>query len=449
MFVHSLPIPKGNLPEEWGAFWRALPTTQAVFALFGPSASNVGPDATNEPYITKTADLRRRLKRLLSQGSTLSKRLDLLGRVDRVAYTETGSDLETALLLYTASRHFFGDRARKRLHLHPPAVLRLTWENAYPRVYVTHRIALRGLEHTYGPFPSRVAAERFLDGSLDLFLLRRCTDDLHPDPAFPGCVYSEMKKCLAPCFRGCSDPRYADEASAVRDYLSTRGASLFSILQQERDDASAALDFERAAQLHTRAQKVKTTAQQAAPLVHPLARLDAILVQPAAATSPEDAGQVALFRVRAGMLFGPALYSVQGMLHPNEQSGSSSLFAHPTALGPTPLPEGETTPPKATRGLLEERLQDVLAQLESQTAAVRPQADRITDHLAILSRWYYRPIASRKGEIFFRNADGNFPLPKVLRGISRVFRGARAPEDQEAPATAAIEGPVSIPITET
>jgi hypothetical protein len=412
-------------------------------------ASDGPPNAASGPYITKTADLRRRLKRLLSPGSVISKRLDLLGRVNRIAYTKTGSDLETALLLYAANKEFYGDRARQRLHLRLPAMLRLTWENAYPRVYVTHRIALRVLEHTYGPFPSRVAAERFLDSSLDLFLLRRCTDNLHPDPAFPGCVYSEMKKCLAPCFRGCSDSRYAAEAVAVRDYLATRGTSLFTILQQGRDTASASLDFEQAAQLHALAQKVKATAQQAAPLVRPLAQLDAILVQPAAATSQEDAGQVALFRVRAGVLFGPAFYSVQGMLHPNEQSGSSSLFAHPAALEPTPMPEGETTPPKATRGLLEERLSDVLEQLEVQAAAVRPQADHIADHLAILARWYYRPIASRKGEIFFRDANGNFPLPKILRGISRVFRGTKDPEGQDAPATAATEGPVSTPVTET
>jgi hypothetical protein len=36
---------------------------------------------------------------------------------------------------------------------------------------------------------SRAAAEKFLNDSLDFFKMRRCVEDLHPDPAFPGCIY--------------------------------------------------------------------------------------------------------------------------------------------------------------------------------------------------------------------------------------------------------------------
>ncbi len=443
MFAHSVSIPEKNLAADWQALWQQLPASAAVFALHGPSGK-----IDDEPYITKTANLRRRLRRLLSPDTTVSKRLNLLGRVGRISYTETGSDLETALLLYTATRHAFGDRVRKRLHLRPPALLRMAWENAHPRVYATNRVALRALEHTFGPFPSRLAADRFLDDSLNLFLLRRCTDDLRPDPAFSGCIYSEMKMCLAPCFLGCTEQRYAEESEAVRAYFATRGASLLAALEQDRNAASAALDFEQAAQLHARIQKVKAITQQAAPLVHPLAQLDTVILQPAfyasqAALSMHEmpapdmpstghAAYVAVFLIRAGVFYGPALYSVQGMVHPNEQSGSSSLFAHPTALAPTPLQASETATPKAARSLLEGRLRDLLEQLETQVAANRPQPDLIADHLALLVRWYYRPAAKRVGEIFFRDASEDFPLLKILRGISRVARGARNPEDAEA-----------------
>lgn len=434
MFAHTVAIPESHLPEAWDALWSAIPTTTAVFALYGP-------DAASEPYITKTANLRRRLKRLLSPDATTTKRLNLRGRVHQIAFTETCSDFETALLLYSATRRFFGERARKRLHLRSPALLRYTEKNAYPRLYVTHRVSLRGLEHTYGPFPSRVAAERYLEESLNLFLLRRCVDDLHPDPAFPGCIYSEMKMCLAPCFQGCSDERYAAEAGTVRDYFATRGASLLTALERDRNAASTALDFEKAAQIHSRLQKVKAIAQQAAPLVHPLAHLDAVIVQPATLTP--EAEQVAIFRLRAGVLFGPAMYSVQGMLHPNEQSGSSSLFAHPPTLAPTPLLEVDVATAKASRNLLEDRLRDLLHTLDAEIPAGCPHVDCIADHLAIVARWYYRPAAKRTGEIFFSDVDGNFSLPKILRGISRVFRGAKDPEALAAgaPETIAISTP--------
>ena len=101
------------------------------------------------------------------------------------------------------------------------------------------------MEDLYGPFPSRVAAERFSEDMLDLFKLRRCVEDLAPDPAFPGCVYSEMKKCLAPCFKGCTDERYEEEAQAVRAFLRTRGGSLVEALRKERDGASELMEFEK------------------------------------------------------------------------------------------------------------------------------------------------------------------------------------------------------------
>src|SRR5476649_1650821 len=42
---------------------------------------------------------------------------------------------------------------------------------------------------------------------------------------FPGCVYSEMKMCLAPSFKGCSDERYAEEAARVERYRSEEHTS--------------------------------------------------------------------------------------------------------------------------------------------------------------------------------------------------------------------------------
>ena len=60
---------------------------------------------------------------------------------------------------------------------------------------------------------------------------------------------------------------------------------------------------------------------------------------------------VAVFLLTKGVLSGPSLYSTIGMRHPNEQSGSTSLFAHPTAIEPVVLaPEaGEAATPATPR----------------------------------------------------------------------------------------------------
>jgi excinuclease ABC subunit C len=112
------------------------------------------------------------------------KRLQLAHMVDHIEYSVTGSEFESSLCLYQASLRAFGERAQKRLRLRPPAFLRMSIDNPYPRVYVTAKISKTAANALFGPFPSRTAAERYADEMLNLFLLRRCTEDLNPDPPF-------------------------------------------------------------------------------------------------------------------------------------------------------------------------------------------------------------------------------------------------------------------------
>jgi excinuclease UvrABC nuclease subunit len=395
--------------------WTEIPAQAGIFALFGA-------DPRAEPYLSRTPNLRRRLRRLLDPRPEQSKRLRLAESVVRIEYTLTGSDFEAWLLLYDASLAVFGERARKRLHLRPPVFLRMAMENAYPRVYVTNRITKSAAGNLFGPFPSRNAAESFLESMLNLFELRRCTDDLHPDPNFPGCVYSEMKKCMAPCFKGCTDERYAQEAAAVHAFLATRGESMIAKLSQERDAASAELDFERAAEIHARLAKVETAVAGLAPAVRPLAELNAVVVQPSGEANGE-AEEVKLFLLNAGCLAGPVPYSVAGMRHQNEHSGSSSLFAQPVAVEAVPLDEGGAPAVKlATRDTLEARLEEALAKLRMQTAQIRGGAQQTADHLGLFTRWYYRPQTRRIGEACFSEANGEIPKRPLLRSISRVYR---------------------------
>jgi excinuclease UvrABC nuclease subunit len=434
VFERTLPIPKDGL-DQW---LEAIPSGPAVFCLFSG-------DGGGEPYISKSANLRRRLRRLLAPAAAAGKRLHLGGRVSTLAYFEAASPFAASFLLLKVNRRYFGALARKRLHLRPPALVRFAAENPYPRAFVTHRISRRALDTTYGPFSSRAEAERFLDDSLNLFQVRRCIENLNPDPAFPGCVYSEMKMCLAPCFRGCTDERYGQEANRVREYLATRGAAEIAQLEREREERSEALDFEAAGRLHARIEAVKAIAQRVAPLVHPLGNLDAAIVQPA--PNARETGLVALYLVRSGKIFGPGFYSVAGMRHPNEKSGSSSLFAQPVQIEPIPFSDspastpssqnpsssaaGEAVPPPATiplaRGELERRLIAVLDDLESEARDASVNVEELSEHLSLLARWYYRPPARRFGEIFFREEgfgkerEGSFSFARILRGISRVF----------------------------
>jgi excinuclease UvrABC nuclease subunit len=394
-----------------------LPSTAAVYALYGR-------DPHAEPYVGRTPDLRRRLHRLLTPSASHPRRLHLAGLVAQICYTHIGSELEGTLLLYRVSQEAFGPDAAKRMHLRTPGFLRMSMGNDYPRLYVTTSITHAAAADLFGPFASRAAADRYAEQVLDLFLLRHCFQDLEPDPAFPGCIYSEMKKCLAPCYKGCTDQRYTEEAAGVHSFLSTGGKSLLAQVATERDRASEALDFENAAAAHGRYGKVEAVAGLASEAARSLASQYVVVVQPAHSSDGEE--HVALCLLKQGTWSGPVLYSVAGMRHPNEQSGSSSLFAHPVAFAAVPLADEPGSRTLVKGDILEERLAQALATLEEQQQPGSRQ--QLCEHLAIFARWYYRPQAKREGEaVFFNTGDKHAtpPAKLVLRAISRVWRAAQ------------------------
>ena len=282
-------------PADPKAALAQLPQSQAVFALYGA-------EARAEPYIGRTPNLRARLERLLQPSAKHPRRLHLAGLVRRIEWQLTGSEFESLLTQFSLLDEIFGSKANERMHLRAPAFVRFLVSDPYPRITVTHRPSLREADWAYGPFPSRAAAERFSEEMLKLFLLRRCTFDLNPDPSFPGCVYSEMKMCLAPCYKGCTDDRYAEESAAVESFLATRGESRLVTLRAQRDQASAELAFESAAALHAQVERVEAVRALAAELVRPLSQLRAVILQ--ASANPDE---VAVFLFENGRLRGPVM----------------------------------------------------------------------------------------------------------------------------------------------
>jgi excinuclease ABC subunit C len=365
-------------PERDAEVFSAVPAAPAVFLLRGG-------DAQAEPYVSKTANLRRRLQRLLGPVEERTKKLNLRDRVRVIEYTPTGSDFESGFLLYSILRATFPKTYSNRMRFRFAPFVKLHLENEYPRASITTRIGRRGGRSLYyGPFVSRIAAEKFMNDSLDFFKMRRCVDDLHPDPKFPGCIYSEMKMCLAPCFKGCSDEEYRTEVNRVQAYFDSAGDSLSRELSAEREAAADRLAFEDAAAIHARVEKLKPILSQVPEIVQRLDRLSALMIQPS-----HIAGAVTFFRINSENISGPATFAIQASEHAKSHS-------------------------------MESRVQDAL---DSFPRAKSKGALETMEHLALLKRWYYR--GTRVGEIFFADAKGELPMRRIVRGISRVFRGEK------------------------
>jgi len=88
-----------------------LPNSPAVFALWPHEG---------EPYLSKTALLRRRLLRLLKEREKPSRLLNLRHTVRRIEYWLTGSAFESAVVLYEQTRRHFPESYLDLLSLRMP-----------------------------------------------------------------------------------------------------------------------------------------------------------------------------------------------------------------------------------------------------------------------------------------------------------------------------------------
>jgi excinuclease ABC subunit C len=366
-----------------------FPSTPAVFALFSGDPVHSG----SQPYLSYTRDLRRRLARLLHVPKSNSKWLNLRAVTRRIDFQSVGSTFEAQWLLFLLNRFYYPRLFRRRLRLRLPNLIKVNVRNRFPRCYVTVRMAQDGSLY-YGPFPSRAAAERFAGDFLDLYKVRRCVPELDPDPSHPGCMYSQMKMCLAPCFMGCTDEEYREELKRALAFLDSEGGELVSELEAERDRASSQLQFEQAARAHRKLEKAREVIRLRPPLVREVTRLHAVLVLPA-----RSERSIVFFRIISGEIRGPAVLSFQE----NVSSPVPLDQQIHQLLAPLAREEAKNSTPDLTRAA---------------------QAPRLPawEHLSLLARWYYSSF--RIGEVVVLPPDGMLPHARLVRLCRKVMSGA-------------------------
>ena len=258
-------------------------------------------------------------------------------------------------------------------------------------------------ENPLSPFPSR---------RLDLFKVRRCQIKIRRDPTFPGCIYSEMKMCLAPCFAGCTKEEYDAEVQRLVQFLDTNGNSLRASIEADRERASADLDFERAAQLHKRIEKLDAALRFRPELARRIANLDAVILQRAA-----EEQSIGVFGVHGGRLAEPFFLRFAEIA--SQPRSAEHIFKD--------YLERNSAAAQTAEESVVTSAQTAEKSFASSAAAAR---EELSEHLALISRWFYSN--PRDGEIFFREKD--WPYRKILRACSRLLnpKTAEPPTSESA-----------------
>ncbi|MBQ9301356.1 MAG: excinuclease ABC subunit UvrC [Clostridia bacterium] len=129
---------------------------------------------------------------------------------------------------------------------HYPYV-RIDKNEPFPRVTIARRMQKDGAQY-FGPNIGAAAVRDALEVLRKAFPLRTCDKKLPLARPIRPCVNHEIGRCLAPCAGKCTQEEYRQVIDGVISFLNGNVKDITEKLQREMKEASAAWNFELAAQ---------------------------------------------------------------------------------------------------------------------------------------------------------------------------------------------------------
>ena len=224
-------------------------------------------------YVGKSKRLRTRLMSYFRCSFPEDKGARIVREADRIEWDYTPSEFAALLEELRLIKRFRPrlNVAMKRDARHF-AFIKLT-RGAAPKLLVVRGAGADDAQIYYGPF---YGADRVGDACRELndaLGLRDCRLDqpMHfadqPElfqiyPRTPGCIRYEIRKCVGPCVGGCTSAQYDERVQMVRAFLDGADDGPMQTLREEMIVASERLEFERAASLRDKVQRLEGLREQ-------------------------------------------------------------------------------------------------------------------------------------------------------------------------------------------
>jgi len=132
--------------------------------------------------------------------------------------------------------------------------LRFDIKSEYPRLEVVRRLKKDGATY-YGPYVPAGGMWETLALIRRTFPLASCRKELGKKPE-RACVQFQIGRCLGPCTGEVDKAAYSDVVSQVRFFLEGKNRDLLDMLKRRMEEASAKMEYERAAELRDRIAKI-------------------------------------------------------------------------------------------------------------------------------------------------------------------------------------------------
>lgn len=236
--------------------------------------------ADDQPILLMTAgDMRSRLRNRLAEPAEegASRRADLREITERVYWRRTCSHFETDLHCLMIARAVYPDSFPDYVSTQPAWFVTIDAQAAPPVLSATRRTDPGGV--CLGPFASKRAAEGFIADLVDGFDLCRCQHILRQAPRGPACAYKQMGRCLAPCDGSGSMDAYRRRVEQAAAFAAGRRDDVRRDLAEQMSAAAGKLQFEVAAGLKSRLDRLAELDSPRYALAAPIEQLRYLSVQ--------------------------------------------------------------------------------------------------------------------------------------------------------------------------
>ncbi len=206
-------------------------------------------------YVGKAKNLKNRLSSYFRNTGLSPKTRSMVRHIHRIEVIQTRTEsealiLENDLIKNLKPRYnilFRDDKSYPYIQL---------TDHAFPRLKV-YRGPTRGRKgQFFGPFPNAGAIRYTIHHLQRLFRLRDCEDASFRSRTRP-CLQYQIKRCTAPCVGLVSEEEYRRQIEQAELFLKGRNEQLISDQVRLMEEAAAALEYERAAEIRDRIDQLR------------------------------------------------------------------------------------------------------------------------------------------------------------------------------------------------
>ncbi len=258
-------------------------------------------------YVGKAISLKNRVRSYFhADASHDAKTRRLVRDIADIEWIVVGSELEALILeMNLIKKHRPKYNVRLKDDKRYPYI-KVHWAEPFPKVTVTRQMLDDGSRY-FGPNTSAWAVYQTLD------VLRRIFPYLTCDRVITGndkraCLYYDIKLCTAPCIGAVNQTQYRQMISDLMDFLSGHSEGILTRIEQEMNQASEEMRFERAAAFRDQLKAIQSIIERQK-IVFASDYLDSDVL--AMARSDGEAC-VQVFFIRGGKLIGREYFILEG-----------------------------------------------------------------------------------------------------------------------------------------